>query len=313
MLLTIAIPTYNREYFLDLCLSSISTQDVNYEKVSVIVSDNASTDNTQQIVEKYINAGIPITYIRNKQNEGADFNVAQCFNIAASEYVWILGDDEFLFENSINKIVSLIEKGEKYGIIYLESIPYSDKSELEYNRVPEDINFTLYTSHYDFFKKVNIFFTFISGNIINKGAVKNIDTSRYINSNLNQLNWTIRALFATEKNMLVTTKFFAAKQDNSGGYKLIRIFCENYIYILKDLIKNGYPRYILKVTKSNLIANFFPFFLTKMLYQKNTFNKEDGLLMLFKNFWNYKNFWTGILPIYVKRYLRMFLGKRSVS
>ena len=51
-LLSICIPTYNRAQFLPALLESIITQINGHEdKVEIIVSDNASTDNTKQITQ----------------------------------------------------------------------------------------------------------------------------------------------------------------------------------------------------------------------------------------------------------------------
>ena len=56
MKLTVAIPTYNRSFFLDNNLKQLLKEyDNNFE---LIIQDNASTDNTQEIVEKYIKLGL---------------------------------------------------------------------------------------------------------------------------------------------------------------------------------------------------------------------------------------------------------------
>ena len=55
-LLTIIIPTYNRCNDLEICLSYVIPQVKQYkDKVHIYISDNASTDNTSNLVQKYIN------------------------------------------------------------------------------------------------------------------------------------------------------------------------------------------------------------------------------------------------------------------
>ena len=64
-LLSIAIPTYNRAHYLDLCLSQICKQlPGNEQDIELIVSDNASPDNTEEVVKKYIDRGIDLKYIK---------------------------------------------------------------------------------------------------------------------------------------------------------------------------------------------------------------------------------------------------------
>ena len=69
--LSIAIPSYNRCKYLDLLLASILKQYNDCASlVEIIVSDNASTDATPQIVAKYIEFGLAIKYVRNVEVQG---------------------------------------------------------------------------------------------------------------------------------------------------------------------------------------------------------------------------------------------------
>ena len=62
-LLTIAIPTFNRSKFLYKNLSYLKSQyNSNF---SILIQDNASSDDTKYIVDKYKKLGLPIKYIRN--------------------------------------------------------------------------------------------------------------------------------------------------------------------------------------------------------------------------------------------------------
>jgi glycosyltransferase involved in cell wall biosynthesis len=87
-LLTLAIPTYNRALILERALKIIQPQleSAKYP-VEFIVSDNASLDDTGEIVQKYINQGMPIRYIRNEQNMGPAFNIIQCVKEAKGKYI----------------------------------------------------------------------------------------------------------------------------------------------------------------------------------------------------------------------------------
>ena len=72
-LISIIIPTYNQGEFLERCLKSISSQT--YKNFEIIVIDNASTDNTKSIVDKF--NYLPLKYLVNK-NKGM---IAQSRNL----------------------------------------------------------------------------------------------------------------------------------------------------------------------------------------------------------------------------------------
>src|SRR5574337_126918 len=134
-LLSIAIPTYNRAEYLDLCLSQICKQLPGYESlIEVIVSDNASTDNTADIVDKFIKQGFAVRYVRNAQNIGMDGNIVQAYSLATSKYAVVFGDDDALVDGAVEKIIRILRSGE-YGIVFVSGYPYHDIA--SWSRLPE--------------------------------------------------------------------------------------------------------------------------------------------------------------------------------
>ena len=73
-LLTIAIPTYNRSRYLARLLESLLPQLKGESRVELIISDNASPDETQATVEEYRLRGLDFRFIRNETNIGAEAN-----------------------------------------------------------------------------------------------------------------------------------------------------------------------------------------------------------------------------------------------
>ena len=69
---SIGIPTYNRLGSLKRTLNSISNQT--YQNLEIIISDNASTDGTQKICQKFCEADKRIKYILQPYNRGANAN-----------------------------------------------------------------------------------------------------------------------------------------------------------------------------------------------------------------------------------------------
>lgn len=308
-LLTIGIPTFNRAKYLDRCLDSIIKQlsDID-QSVELVVSNNASTDHTRSVVEKYTQV-TSIQYYENDINLGPDSTCAMCFEKANGKYVWILGDDEFLLEGSLKQIVNiLIDKD--YGDVYLQCIPYHSEDQLE-NKPVVSTESICFKDPLAFIKKIHYYVTFISGNIINKSILpSNLDYQKYMGTNIVQVGWTIKAIYAAQKNLFVETPLFAAKQNNSGGYQFVNTFAKNYNFILKDLVKEGYDKNIIKITNTNLIEGYFPANIIKLLYFENRFDTENHYRALHNTFWRYKSFWTKLFPIYAKFWTKKILGKK---
>lgn len=121
-LLTIGIPTYNGERYLEHCLDSIFDQLSCFDRknIEVFVSDNASSDKTFEIISKYISMYPDIiVYHKNKENVGYDKNISLIFEKAQGDYVALLGDDDFLDKKALCKLMFLLEERPNLSVVLL--------------------------------------------------------------------------------------------------------------------------------------------------------------------------------------------------
>ena len=105
-LLSICIPTYNREPFLRECLASLQLGGAR-DQVEVVVSDNASTDQTLCVLEEFRDV-LPIRWIVQEKNLGSDLNFDAIVAEAKGEYCWLLGSDDAVMPDTIPRLVDLL-------------------------------------------------------------------------------------------------------------------------------------------------------------------------------------------------------------
>ncbi len=112
-ILTIGIPTYNGALRIRETIDSIAPQLG--PDCEILVSDNASSDKTQEVVlelsQKY--PGL-ISYHRNRENRGFDGNLNAIFDRALGRYVWLFGDDDILSAGAVAAVRPLLEKDLDY-------------------------------------------------------------------------------------------------------------------------------------------------------------------------------------------------------
>ncbi|WP_460202167.1 glycosyltransferase family 2 protein [Scytonema sp. NUACC21] len=121
-LLTIAIPTYNRAELLDRQLAWVAQAIKGFESdCEIFVSDNCSTDNTQEIIEKWQKKLIHVTFKqnRNPKNLGVMPNIINCLKSATTKYVWAIGDDDPIQEQAVSYIIENIKKHEDLSLLFL--------------------------------------------------------------------------------------------------------------------------------------------------------------------------------------------------
>ncbi|MCC7384156.1 MAG: glycosyltransferase family 2 protein [Deltaproteobacteria bacterium] len=100
--LSICLPTYNRASFLRGALESICTQAT--DDLEIVVSDNASTDDTPGVVADFARRYPFVRGHRHEANLGFDRNFKSLVELAKGAYCWTLGDDDWLEPGALAKV-----------------------------------------------------------------------------------------------------------------------------------------------------------------------------------------------------------------
>ena len=127
IILTIAIPTFEREEYLDLNLSQLFKQlnKNNKSLIEIIVSDNCSSDGTSNIVQKYKNNGMDIIYKRNLKNLGWAKNFINSFEMSSGKFILMLGDDDLLVDGALDLIINELQNDDM-GVLCITPYGYNE-------------------------------------------------------------------------------------------------------------------------------------------------------------------------------------------
>ncbi|MBW3127592.1 glycosyltransferase [Hymenobacter profundi] len=112
---SVTIPTYNSAAFLEETLLSVLKQDLGEERMEIIVVDNCSTDNTEEIVEK--TGGGRIKFYSNDENIGAIGNFNRCLEAATGELIHILNSDDLVILNFYKEIENCFEANAEASLV----------------------------------------------------------------------------------------------------------------------------------------------------------------------------------------------------
>lgn len=169
--LSICIPTFNRcvnlEETLHRCISEIEGGDLKY-RIEILVGDNASSDDTENVCLSLKNKYKYINYIKNKENIGGERNWFNLVNSAKGRYVWILCDDDDFLPGLIADIIKIIVNT-NYTIINLNYSFFRgvDRNTTFGRALNLTSDFTGVGSEL-FFNKTNFSSSFTSSNIFNR-------------------------------------------------------------------------------------------------------------------------------------------------
>ena len=178
-LLSICIPTFNGAERITRTLDCIIKAIGNRKDIEVVVSDNASTDNTFEVLKEYEDAYTSIKVYRNEQNLGFNCNMIKLIDeYATGQYSWVIGDDDFLDTDSIDLLAPLLVRED---VDYV-SVNFRTLNEIQYKkfelREKRDLCF-FKGSYYECLDKSaslgNILGTFMSVHVFKSSFVRAID------------------------------------------------------------------------------------------------------------------------------------------
>ena len=311
-LLTIAIPTYKRAKFLNICLDSITKQiDANDERIELLVSNNCSPDNTTEIVQKYITQGFKINYIINNENIGADANIAQCFKEANGQFVVAFGDDDTFKENAINFILEVIEKNYTCGFLYINNrnLHKIKNEEIKLIELLQNKN--------EVIKRIALDITFISGNFVNKNYINFNNILIDKSTNLNQVHIYLDAIIHSNESIIINKQFINIEDSAAdANYNVFNVFCINI-----NKVFNKYKSLILNYKQISIFINNT--LLIEMFSQQIILRKQHTQFKIKEPYFNYKILlyyktyflcWFLIFPIIVlpKPLAKWYIRKREI-
>ncbi len=122
MLLSICIPTLDRQEHLDNCLNSIliSSKNTSHLKFEVCISDNGSDYDVQKLISKY-DKNLNIKFKKNSKNLGFSLNAIQSVSMASGEFVWLIGNDDLLLPCTLSILKNLLVTNTDVEFFFINS------------------------------------------------------------------------------------------------------------------------------------------------------------------------------------------------
>ena len=120
------VPCYRLAHLLPECIDSILMQT--YADLEVIIMDDCSPDNTEEIAHSYDDPRVK--YIRNEQNLGHLSNYNKGIALSAGKYVWLISaDDRLRFPYVLERYVQLLEAHPDVGYVFCPAMGVFDGRE----------------------------------------------------------------------------------------------------------------------------------------------------------------------------------------
>lgn len=334
--LSICIPTYNRYQHLTNCLNSIILNTGYQEKdVQICVSDNCSTDLTEEVVRS-AQEKIDIVYRKNESNIGMARNFLEVVNMADGEYVWIIGDDDLLMPMALEKLINTISQNSDVDLFYINEFDLTAEYVLgcpqpfDTRLLPDDIK---RKSLYSQDGKMNFFDLLspkISGDFLNGISLSVFRRKGWVDSShvLDSRALQDSRVFSNFDNTYPHIKIFAKAFSNSKAYFYsdplsiclhgAREWAPMYSYIrsvrlvngVEEYRRNGLPYLDYIRYKNRALRAFIPDMVYMFIYKKESGYEYIKPLRLLLNNCLYPEFYLSLLLFPFRFPIMKYIARR---
>lgn len=111
---SVIMPTYNRASFLKEALASVLNQS--FQDFEIILVNNASTDNTEEVVKEFSNSRI--RYYLNNKNIGAVKSHAKALRFCRGEYIYMFSDDDIMEIDNLKLKVAALDENPSVCLVH---------------------------------------------------------------------------------------------------------------------------------------------------------------------------------------------------
>lgn len=259
-LLSLCIPTYNRAAYLKNSLETIICQDAfKTGEVEIVISDNASTDDTEEIGREYARQFANVLYFRNEKNIVND-NFPLALSRANGTLRRLCNDTLCYREGSLRRMCDAVSR-------YKDVKPYLCWMGVEGEKLFEEVDFC------EGIRKISYWMTSIGSFSIWDTECHGIEKDT---AGAELMLWQVRKALelASEKDRIVLVNedlsYTPKVRGRDVSYGLYHVFYDNYFQLLEPYFENGQlTAEDREALEKDLFLDFFPAWCARWKAQKS--------------------------------------------
>jgi len=124
---SIIIPVYNREDYIGETINSVLNQD--YENFEIILVDDASSDNSNAVMQKFADDEDRVILLKNTLNKGRSGSVNVGLEKANGDYITFLDSDDLFSEERLKKQVRFMQENSDVDMSYGNMVEFSEEGD----------------------------------------------------------------------------------------------------------------------------------------------------------------------------------------
>ncbi len=260
-LVSIIIPCYNVENYIEECINSVFNQD--YTNWECIIINDGSRDNTYEIIKSFDHKDSRIKII-TQNNAGLSATRNKGIEIANGEFLFFLDSDDILSFDAISSLVASLDNNDIItGVTVVSRISNDSISKISQLYPPKEGNITYANKHSEvLIKTIESALTPVAQNRLYRSSFINSQHLRFKKGILHEDElWFFETMLLAKNVKFIDheTYFYRTNNEDSITRKLNDKNLESYIAILEEI----YQKYILR--KDLEIAQWYNIYMKKII------------------------------------------------
>jgi len=291
--LSIVIPTFNRCYLLMDCVESIIVSSQGFEdRFELIVSNDASTDETEEVVRTLQDKYPLIKYIRNEKNLYTDKHFTKIIENANFEFFWIIGDDDKITKNAMQEVFKQLDNDK--NLIYCNySVWNKDFSQIINENGLSQYSNIEFKNHDHILSTIAFNMGYISSVIGCKQHFTDIPISKRMEFDgftMPQVYPLYAGQIKQSNAILIAETLIMNRAGNNSENKWHHIFVNGSNKIYKGLNKIGYSKKTIRLATFKVLLDYIiPHTVSLKIHKHNLYEYE--FILLLKNYYSFPLFY----------------------
>lgn len=203
--ISVIVPLYNAESYISKCLDSLVNQT--YQNMEIIVIDDASTDNSANIVKEYADKYNNIIFIQNRENKKTFETKRIGMETATGDYIGFCDSDDYHEHNSFEYMLNRIQEKD-YDMVTVNS--NNEDSKVEHSYYNKELFYSLINQGERYFMPISLF----KKEVIKK-ALKDVNYNLKVAYAEDHL-WRLIILYYVESSLHTTTKLYHYRDNQNS-------------------------------------------------------------------------------------------------
>ena len=292
-LLSVTIPTWNRAQQLKEALTQLLPQLVNFSDIiELIICDNASEDETISVIKEFQKeySQLDFRFFQQQENTGYFGNFQTCIAMGRGKYLWLLSDDDYVFEGILKVIIKTLQEKEVGAIFLYDWTKEKDKKE----------DFSVeFLGKEEFFSDEPYRHSLISG-VIYSHQVKGDDPvfEELKGNALIGYAVFLKAVHSFDTFAKVKGNSLLAQNDATVRFNGLWVFTVELAECLK-IGSRYYSEQVMTSITNSFLSSSIKTFYKQFKFEGRYDTPKNHSLSLFKPYLTYQSFWTKILPMVI--------------